>query len=185
MGRVFTNGPRDLGSIPGRIIPKTLKMVLDAALLNTQVHIIGLGVRVFANGPGDLGSIPGRVIPKTQKMVLDASLLSTQHYKVRIKGKVEQSRKGVAPSPTHWCSSYRKGSLRVTLDYGRQLYFYLHIKGKVEQSRERSGTLPCCSYWKGSLLVTLDYSCQLYFTVSEIHLNTPTTTKKQKKNMQC
>ena len=86
---------------------------------------IGLGVRVFANGPGDLGSIPGRVIPKTQKMVLDASLLSTQHYKVRIKGKVEQSRKGVAPPPTHWCSSYRKGSLRVTLDYGRQLYLLM------------------------------------------------------------
>ena len=84
---------------------------------------IGLAVRVFANGPGDLGSIPGRVIPKTQKMVLDASLLNTQHYKVRIKGKVEQSREGVAPSPTSWCSSYRKGSLRVTLDYGRQLYF--------------------------------------------------------------
>ena len=70
---------------------------------------------------GDLGSIPGWVIPKTQKMVLDASLLNTQHYKVRIKGKVEQSREGVAPSPTHWCSSYRKGSLWVTLDYGRQL----------------------------------------------------------------
>ena len=30
-------------------------------------------------------------IPKTQKMVLDASLLNTQHYKVWIKGKVEQS----------------------------------------------------------------------------------------------
>ena len=84
-------------------------------------------VRVFANGPGDLGSIPGRVIPKTQKMVLDASLLNTQHYKVRIKGKVEQSREGVAPSPTHCCSSYRKGSLRVTLDYGRQLYSYRNI----------------------------------------------------------
>ena len=88
-----------------------------------QAKNIGLGVRVFANGLGDLGSIPGRVIPKTQKMVLDASLLNTQHYKVRIKGKVEQSREGVAPSPTHWCSSYRKVSLRVTLDYGRQLYF--------------------------------------------------------------
>ena len=49
-------------------------------------------VRVFANGPGELGSITGRVIPKTQKMVLDASLFNTQHYKVRIKGKVEQSR---------------------------------------------------------------------------------------------
>ena len=82
---------------------------------------------MFANGPGDLGSIPGRVIPKTQKMVLDASLLNTQHYKVRIKGKVEQSREGVAPSPTHWCSSYRKGSLQVTLDYGRQLYLYIYI----------------------------------------------------------
>ena len=55
---------------------------------------------MFANGPGDLGSIPGRVIPKTQKMVLDACLLNTQHYKVRIKGKVEQSREGVAP-PLH------------------------------------------------------------------------------------
>ena len=30
--------------------------------------------------------------------------------------------KGVALFPTPWCSSYRKGSLRVTLDYGRQLY---------------------------------------------------------------
>ena len=54
---------------------------------------IGMMVRMFANGPGDLGSIPGRVIPKTQKMVLDANLLNTQHYKVRIKSKVDQSRK--------------------------------------------------------------------------------------------
>ena len=32
----------DLGSIPGRVIPKSLKMVLDISLLNTQqykVHI--------------------------------------------------------------------------------------------------------------------------------------------------
>ena len=47
---------------------------------------------MFANGPGYLGSIPGRVIPKTLKMVLDTSLLNTKQYKVRIKGKVEQSR---------------------------------------------------------------------------------------------
>ena len=85
----------------------------------------------IANGPEDLGSIPGRVIPKTQKMVLDASLLNTQHYKVRIKGKVEQSREGVAPSPTHLCSSYRKGSLRVTLDYGRQLYLLIYTHTQV------------------------------------------------------
>ena len=98
----------------------------------TYIPDIGLAVWLFANGPGDLGSIPGRVILKTQKMVLDVSLLNTQHYKVRIKGKVEKSREGVAPSPTPWCSSYRKGSLRVTLDYGRQLYFTLHTFCRIQ-----------------------------------------------------
>ena len=56
-------------------------------------------VRVLANDPEDLGSIPGRVIPKTQKMVLDATLLITQHYKVSIKGKVEQSREKSSAPP--------------------------------------------------------------------------------------
>ena len=55
--------------------------------------------KVFANGPGDLGSILGRVIPKTLKMVLDTSLLNTQQYKVRIKGKVEQSREQSSALP--------------------------------------------------------------------------------------
>ena len=36
MVRVFANGPGDRGSIPGRVIPNTKKMVLDASLLNTQ-----------------------------------------------------------------------------------------------------------------------------------------------------
>ena len=60
---------------------------------------IGPAVRVFANGPGDLGSIPGRVIPKTLKMELDTTLLNTQHYKVRFKGKVEQSREWSSALP--------------------------------------------------------------------------------------
>ena len=44
VGRVFANGPGDLGSLPDRVIPKTLKIVLDTSLLNTQqyeVHIKG------------------------------------------------------------------------------------------------------------------------------------------------
>ena len=57
-------------------------------------RIIGLVSRVFANG-----SIPGRVIPKTQKMVLDAALLNTQHYKVSIKGELEQSREWSSALP--------------------------------------------------------------------------------------
>ena len=33
---MFANGPGDWGSIPGWVIPKTQKMVLDANLLHTQ-----------------------------------------------------------------------------------------------------------------------------------------------------
>ena len=58
-------------------------------------------VREYANGPGDQGSTPGRVITKTKKMVFDITLLDTLHYKVRIKGKVEQSRE--------WSSALRNG----------------------------------------------------------------------------
>ena len=39
----------------------------------------------------------------------------TQHCRVWIKGKVEQFRERVVPSPTPRCSSYWKGSLLVTL----------------------------------------------------------------------
>ena len=35
---MFTNGPGDRGSIPGQVIPKTQKMVLDAALINTKYY---------------------------------------------------------------------------------------------------------------------------------------------------
>ena len=65
-------------------------------------------------------------------MVFDASLLNTQHYKVRIQwGNPE---KGVAPSPTPGCSSYRKGSFRVTLDYDRQK-LAVQTNRKIKSSR--------------------------------------------------
>ena len=64
-----------------------------------MVRISGLVGRVLANGQEDLGSIPGRVISKTLKMVLDTTLLNTQQYKVLIKGKVEQSRERSSALP--------------------------------------------------------------------------------------
>ena len=60
--------------------------------------------RVLTNWPGDRGSIPGRVLPKALKMVLDAALLNTQYYKVRIKGKVEQSRVRSSTLSSRCCS---------------------------------------------------------------------------------
>ena len=52
-------------------------------------------------------------------------ILSNIRYVSRIKW--YNPGKGVASSPTSQCSSYRKGSLRVTLDYGRQLYLLILI----------------------------------------------------------
>ena len=78
-----------------------------------------LGGRVIANGPGDPGSIPGRVIPNTQKWYLMPLCLTLSI--IRHVSRVNRSnpRKGVEPFPKPQCCSYRKGSLRVTLNYGR------------------------------------------------------------------
>ena len=78
-----------------------LYLTLQYIIIIIIIIIIGLVGRVFANGPGDLGSISGSVIPKTLKMVLDTALLNTQQYKVRIKGKVEQSRERISALPLH------------------------------------------------------------------------------------
>ena len=43
---VFANGPGDRSSIPGRVIPKTRKMVLDSALLNTQHNKVSIKGKV-------------------------------------------------------------------------------------------------------------------------------------------
>ena len=46
MGWVFANGPEDRGSIPGRVIPKTQKMVLDVTLLNTKHYKVRIKSKV-------------------------------------------------------------------------------------------------------------------------------------------
>ena len=45
-GWAFANGPGDLSSIPGRVIPKTLKMALDTSLLNTQQYKVRIKGKV-------------------------------------------------------------------------------------------------------------------------------------------
>ena len=46
MGTVFANGPGNLGSIPVRVMPKTLKMVLDTSLLNNQQYKVRIKAKV-------------------------------------------------------------------------------------------------------------------------------------------
>ena len=74
-----------------------LNLIIYQFILFNDFFIDLMG-RVFANDPGDWGSIPGRVIPKTHKSYLMPPCL-TQHYKVRIKGKVEQSREWSSALP--------------------------------------------------------------------------------------
>ena len=89
---------------------------------------IGLMSKVFTNGPGDWGSIPGQVIPKAQKMVLDAALVNTQHYKVRIKGKVEQSREWSSALPYTSVVSVEKGAFDSLLTniWFSSTYFFIY-----------------------------------------------------------
>ena len=82
------SGPRSKNKDRNSTLTKTPELEPHHSM---QFSIISSYSFLFANGPGNLGSIPDRVIPKTLKMVLDTPLLNTQQYKVRIKGKVEQS----------------------------------------------------------------------------------------------
>ncbi len=88
-------------------------------------RLIGLVGRVFANGPGDQSSIPGCIIPKSLKVIPPCLTLSNVRYISRVKW--SNPGKGVAPSPKPRSSSYRKGSLLVTLDNRETtlLFFYL------------------------------------------------------------
>ena len=61
--------------------------------------------------------------------------LSIIRYGPRVKWR--NPRNGVAPSPTPRCCNYWKGSLWVTLDYGRQYYFLTFDFGKCFRKRKR------------------------------------------------
>ena len=52
MVKVFANGPRDQGSIPGLDIPKTQNMVLDASLFNTQHYKVWIKSKLSNPGKG-------------------------------------------------------------------------------------------------------------------------------------
>ena len=68
--------------------------------------------------------------------------------------------KEVAPFPTPWCSSYRKGNLWVTLDYSRQLYYiYIYIYIYI-------------SFGKNSLIQTITLGIMVW---SDIGYNSQTT----------
>ena len=83
--------------------------------------MIGLPVRVFARQTGVQSQVESYQRLKKWYLLPPCLTLSIIRYESRVKW--NNPGKGVAPFHTRWCNSYWKGSLRVTLDYGRQLYF--------------------------------------------------------------
>ena len=73
--------------------------------------------------------------------MLSCLTLSIIRYVSRVKW--SNPGKGVATSPTPRCCSYRKGSLRVTLDYGRQLYLLTMYNRERLNSKRRNLNYIC------------------------------------------
>ena len=71
--------------------------LFDGAIIT--ILFMGIMVRVVRQWPGRPGFNRRSSNTKDSKMVLDTTLLNTQYYKVKIKGKVEQSREKISALP--------------------------------------------------------------------------------------
>ena len=81
-----------------------------------------------------------------------------------IRIKLRNPGKGVAPFPTPWCSSYRKGSLWVTLDYGRQLMrsgLLVEIRWSLRISKLQWSL--CLSFSRTYLAMHISFICRVKF----------------------
>ena len=97
-------------------------------------------------------------------MVLDTFFLNIQQYKVRIEGKVEQSRERTTTFTLHLSVvAIEKGAFWPPSTFLNIQQYKVRIEGKVEQSRERSSTFPLHlsvvaiekgAFWQPSTMVT-------------------------------
>ena len=104
--RVFVNGLRCRGSIPGRVMPKAIKMVPNTSILNTQHYKVRIKGKWSNPGKG--------VTPFPTSPYWKGRLQVTLNYDHQL----YYPGKGVTPFPSPRCSSYWKGSLRIALIYG-------------------------------------------------------------------
>ena len=126
-----------LPSLPGPFQPRVVAPARVLSMGQIELNLVIMlnwivwnWLLVFTNGLGDLGSISRSSHTKdSKKWYLMPPCLTFSIIRYRSRVKWRNPGKGVVPSPTLWCRSYRKRSLWVTLDNGRQLYFYLYLTG--------------------------------------------------------
>ena len=92
--------------------------------INQRIGLVGW---VFANDPGDRVQSQVESYQRLKKWYLIPPCLTLSYIRYISRVKWSNPGKGVAPSPTPRCSSYRKGGLWVALDYSHQLYFTLPL----------------------------------------------------------
>ena len=78
--------------------------------------------RVFVSGLGDWLQSQVKLYQRLKKWYLIPPCLTLSIIRYVSRVKWSNPGKGEVPSFTHQCNSYWKGSLRVGLNYGRQLY---------------------------------------------------------------
>ena len=119
-----------------------------------MLHIpaVVIFISSFANGPGT--RVQSQIVSyqrlKKWYFISHGLTLSIIRYVSRVKWR--NPRKGVAPFPTPWCSSYWKGKLWVDLDYSRQLTYIflydvaLHFLKQCKLCKQEIITLEICFY---------------------------------------
>ena len=100
---------------PGLLKPH--HQIVWCHIQDTQWSGVGFSVRQW---PGRLGFPPRSSHSRLKKCYLIPPCLTLCILRYGSRVKWSNPGNGVAPSPTPWCSSYWKRSLRVALDYGRQ-----------------------------------------------------------------
>ena len=134
MWYIFTKWPTTLFLCLIELSKRTSYMSVCCCFysISAPVWLFYAGVNLIievASGPVDRGSIPGRVRQKTKKWYLMSPCLTLSIIRYGSRVKRSNPGNGEVPSSTHQCSSYWKGSVRVILDKGCQLYslLYIHI----------------------------------------------------------
>ena len=94
----------DLSTLCGSVVNKQhYQTIISMIESHWVLHSYGLvphpSKKICTLLPRRPGLNPRSSLTKDSKMVLDAALLNTQHYKVRIRGKVEQSKERSSDLP--------------------------------------------------------------------------------------
>ena len=112
--RVSVSNSYDNNHYTTGTLPYTSNNLIQFTKITEQIVLIGQWVECSQMALETGVQSQGKSYQRLKKMVLDTSLLNTQHYKVRFKGKVEQSKERSCALP------YKLGIVAIETTVGQQ-----------------------------------------------------------------